>query len=75
MTDRLRPGSAPMSIQQQAEFIDSIATRCVMSDGTPAHETIIILNASEAADLSALAKRLYRMAPHEDRIRRLVVGR
>lgn len=46
-----------------------------MVDGTVAEETFVLLTADDAADLQALADRLFRMAPHEAAIRELVVGR
>lgn len=76
MTDgSARPAKQPMSIQQQAEFIDYLAKRCVLLDGSVASETFTLITRDEAAELRALAARLHRMAPHEDRIRRVVVGR
>lgn len=65
----------PMTIRQQAEFIEALARRCVMRDGTVAAETFIMLDANDADDLKALADRLHRMGPHENQIRRVVVGR
>lgn len=66
---------APMSIQQQAEFVEALAKRCHMVDGSVARESLLSLTADEAEDLAALAKRLYRIAPHETEIRRMVTGR
>lgn len=65
----------PMSILQQAEFIAELARRCVMADGSVAKETFALLTPDDAADLKALADRLFRMAPHERAIRRVVTGR
>lgn len=65
----------PMSILQQAEFIAELARRCRMTDGSVAKESYLFLDAGEAADLQALADRLFRMAPHESEIRRMVTGR
>lgn len=70
MTER-----APMTIEQQAAFVAELARRCRMVDGTVAEETFVLLTADDAADLQALADRLFRMAPHEAAIRELVVGR
>lgn len=66
---------APMSILQQAQFIDELANRCRMSNGTAASETLALLTPQDADDLSALARRLFHMAPHERQIKKLVTGR
>lgn len=65
----------PMTIQQQAEFIDYLVKRCHMSDGAVAKETYMLVEASDVDDLKAIADRLARMAPHEQEIRRVVTGR
>ncbi len=70
---------APMTIQQQAEFIDHIVDRCTVKsgarEGDVAAESLLMLTAEDVADLQALGQRLHRMAPHEDAIRETVVGR
>lgn len=65
----------PMSIQQQAEFVEMLYKRTIMSDGTRSTEALLVLDPDDADDLLALAKRLYRIAPHEDAVRALVTGR
>lgn len=65
----------PMSIQQQAEFVEALYKRTIMSDGTPSTEALLTLDPEDAEDLLALSKRLYRMAPLEGDIRALVTGR
>jgi len=66
---------APMTIQQQAEFMDYLVKRCHMSTGAVAAETYMLIEAAEVDDLKALAARLHRMAPHEQEIRRVVTGK
>lgn len=70
MTDR-----KPLSIEQQADFVDGLIMRCQMRGGAVADETTIILNKSDVDHLADLASRLLRMAPHEDSIRRVVMGK
>ncbi|RJT42025.1 hypothetical protein D3227_04940 [Mesorhizobium waimense] len=65
----------PMTIGQQAEFIDQIAARCVMRDGSDAVETHMTVTKKEAEDLRLIAARLRRIAPHEDAIKHMVTGR
>lgn len=66
---------APMTILQQAQFIDDLVNRCRMSNGTVAAETFALLTSQDVDDLAALARRLLYMAPHESQIRKLVTGR
>lgn len=68
-------GRAPMSIGQQAEFLEYLIGRAVTRTGAVAVETTMYLTADEVADLGALASRLRRMAPHETAIRQMVAGR
>lgn len=65
----------PITIEQQAFFVADLERRCRMLDGTFAAETFVLLTANDAAELKALADRLFRMAPHEAAIRKLVTGR
>lgn len=65
----------PATLFEQADFIGSLSRRCNMLDGSVARETLLTLNADDVAELDALADRLYRMAPHEKAIRKIVVGR
>lgn len=66
---------SPMSIRQQAEFVEALARRCVLLDGTVAKETFLSISRDEAEDLRAISDRLHRMSPHEPAIRKLVTGR
>lgn len=65
----------PATIQQQAEFVESLYKRCIMSDGTPSTEALLMLDPEDASDLLALANRLYRIAPHEAAVKEIVTGR
>lgn len=62
----------PMSLRQQADFIDHLADRCLMADGSTAAETYMRIDAGEAEDLRRLGQRLRRMALHEAAIKELV---
>lgn len=70
MTER-----APMSIREQADFLDYLIGRTTARDGRVAAETMLYLTADEVEDLNALASRLRRMSPHESAIRQMVAGR
>jgi len=72
MSDGARP---PMSISEQADFIDYLVGRTVTRTGATAAETTMFLSADEVESLNAVASRLRRMAPHEAAIKRVVVGR
>lgn len=75
MTDSDGNKRAPMSIRQQAEFLDYLVGRCTTSPGTVGVETWLRLEPADIEDLRAIAQRLHRMAPHEAAIRRMVTGR
>lgn len=68
----------PLTIQQQAEFVDYLVDRCTLKsgarEGDTAAESLLCLSADEVADLRLLGRRLHRMAPHEDAIRDVVVS-
>lgn len=72
-------GRPPMSIEQQAELVEYLIERCTLKSGVRegeiAAETLMSVSVDEVADLRSLAQRLRRMAPHEDAIRELVVGK
>lgn len=63
-----------LTIEQQADFIESLVSRCAMRDGTIAAETSMLITRDDADMLDKLANRLRRIAPHEERIRRMVQG-
>lgn len=67
--------SEALSIRQQAELIEALTIRCVMRNGAPADETEIVISADDVSALKALASRLYRIAPYEDAIKRMVMAR
>lgn len=73
MTDR-----PPMSIREQAEFVEYLVGRTVVKSpgraGETAAESYLLIKASEVEDLRAIAARLHRMSPFEDSIRKMVVG-
>lgn len=65
----------PLSILQQAQFVDEIARRCVMSNGSVAGETFVLLTAEDARHMADLARRLFLIAPYEQEIRDMVKRR
>lgn len=65
----------PLTMQEQANLIDRLVARTVMHGGKIAGETIIALSEEDANDLVHLSMRLARMVPHEERIRRIVMGK
>lgn len=65
----------PLSIFQQAALVESLADRCVMRNGSVAAETHITLTVETVDDLKHLAHRLRLIAPHESKIKNLVMGR
>lgn len=67
-------GRASQSILRQAELLDGLVGHCLMHGGAPAGEALVTITRAEAGELQALARRLWRMAPYEDEIRRLVAG-
>ncbi|WP_454618393.1 hypothetical protein [Bradyrhizobium cenepequi] len=64
-----------MSISQQADFLEYLLGRTTTREGVAVVETMMWLTAEEVEDLTALASRLRRMAPHENAIRLMVAGR
>lgn len=64
-----------LSIEQQADFVDHLITRCLMRGGEVASEATLVLTPDDVNHLHGLAARLRRIAPHEDRIRRMVTGK
>ncbi len=66
---------APLSLREQADFIEAIAGRCIMRDGSVAAETHITLTVKDVDDLKHLAFRLFLLAPHEAAIKKLVTGK
>lgn len=64
-----------MSFYEQADFIDQLANRTATMSGATAAETMMLVTADDVEALRAVANRLRRMAPHENSIRRVVVGR
>lgn len=63
------------SLQDQADFVRSLLRQTRMVDGSQAETTHMTLGRFEVSELEHIAKRLERMAPHEDRIRKMVAGR
>lgn len=64
-----------MSFYEQADFIDHLADRTMSRTGATAAETMMLVSAADVETLRAMATRLRRMAPHENSIRKVVVGR
>lgn len=64
-----------LSIWEQVRLLDGLVGRCVMAGGAVAETTTITIDKETAEHLHHLALRLERLAPHEERIRKLVMGR
>lgn len=64
-----------MSIGDQAEMLDDIIARCTMRDGSPADISDLTLTVADVVALRSLSDRLWRIAPHEDAIKKVVLGR
>lgn len=67
--------AAPPTIQEQADFLWLLRTRCTMRDGSIAGQVLLTLDRRDVEMLDGLRARLERMAPFEDRIRSMVTGR
>lgn len=67
--------AAPVTIQDQADFLREIVSRTAMRDGSLAGEAHLTLTKSDAEKLEAVALRMDRIAPFERDIRRMVTGR
>lgn len=65
----------PLSIEQQADLIQYLTSRCQMLDGSDAGKTHMTLTAQDVADLRHIETRLRRIAPFEAQIRRMVTQR
>ncbi|MDK2769938.1 MAG: hypothetical protein KYX69_19745 [Sphingomonas sp.] len=65
----------PATIAEQADFIDYIVSHCTSRDGTIAASTMHLFTADDVQELQFIASRLHRMAPFEDRIRKIVTQR
>ena len=70
MTDRL-----PLNLEQQADFMRYLLDRMKMRDGRTAGQALMFLTSDEAKDLEHIEARLRRMAPHEQAIKRAVMGK
>lgn len=64
-----------LSLKEQAEYVASLAGRCWAHGDERYSSVLLSLTADDVELLRELAARLKRMAPHEDAIRRTVVGR
>lgn len=65
----------PLSMRDQATLLMRLLGRTRMQGGATAEETTMVVSAVDVADLDHLITRLERMAPFEDGIRKLVMGR
>ena len=65
-----------LSIKEQAEYLDTLLTRRCEKHGVENFVPwSLYLDDNDVEVLRELVERLKRMAPHEDAIRRTVVGR
>jgi hypothetical protein len=66
------PEQPRLSIMEQAQFVHDLITRCLMRDGVPAGEAMLLLDRQAIVNLTHLAERLALLAPLEPAIRKLV---
>lgn len=64
----------PMTIEQQADFLDYLLKRSNMADGRSGR-AVLSIEPRDVEDLQGIISRLRKMAPHEEPIRRMVMGR
>jgi len=64
-----------LTIQQQAVFVDDVIRRCTSTNGRVAAAATLWLDVLDIETLQALADRLHRMAPYEEKIRMVVTGK
>lgn len=65
----------PPSLHDNAELLRYLVARTKMRDGGTPKEMWVLLKEEDIRDLELIAERLSRMAPHEQAIKRIVVGR
>lgn len=63
------------SLDDNAAFLERLRQRVTMRGGADAAEAWLHLTTEDISHLETIAERLARMAPHEEAIRRIVVGR
>lgn len=63
----------PLTLDEQADLIKYLLSRCVKRSGAVAAETWMLIDAKDHADLMHLEARLRRMAPHEREIKKVVM--
>ena len=66
-------GERSPSIQEQAEFLNDIVAHCTMLGGAIAGETLMSISGDQVRFMKGIADRLVQIAPHEDKIRRIVL--
>lgn len=66
---------APMTLAQQADLISYLIERASMMDGADAGRAWMLIEKKDLADLRFIVDRLRRMAPHEAKIKQVVMGR
>jgi hypothetical protein len=67
-------GFKPLTFMEQSLLLDRLIARTVMRDGEPA-DTVMVVDNEDAKALVHLSMRLARLAPYQDRIERMVMGK
>lgn len=67
--------SKPPTIYEQSDFLDYLIRSGKMADGSQAGERWVRLTREQTEMLLSIQQRLERMAPFEDKIRKLVTGK
>lgn len=65
----------PMTFLQQAELLEYLIDKAMPAVNGTASMVITPLDADQIEDLMMTARRLRRMVPHEDAIKRVVTGK
>ncbi len=73
MSDVIANPPKSSNFQAQANCLDRILLRCSMIDGNTAQSSYLEISKDDVAELKAIAARLWRMSPHEDQIKNLVL--
>ena len=64
----------PATFEFQADYIDYLIGRCVIG-GKLSPETWMVIKAEDIEELQHISQRLRRMTRHEDKIKRIVMGK
>jgi hypothetical protein len=73
VTDEIVPATRnKATLEEQAEIVRKMASRCALSDGSCSSETLIFINGEEANVLTFAALTLESLIPVKEQVRRVV---